>query len=201
MAGEVGLSSEDAVNGWRIEAHGPTTDAFAAMVAATGPAPLQRPLVERLIANGRLDAITSLLSRLTAEDRAQLATDALQIEGDRFRLAVDFFNQSLGSVTLADLTATPDLAALNVFLAEARKETEAQLAALKSGGDADKATEQKRSWQTDARITETIGNLGLLADHAAATALIQSLMEQGLMAADPRLNMLYLNTALTEPSP
>ena len=45
-------------------------------------------------------------------------------------------------------------------------------------------------------LSAGLANLGLLADQPAAATLIGQLTAEGLMAADPKLDMLQLNAAL-----
>lgn len=173
LAAAFGLSPEETVCGWRIEADRDATLHFAMMVAETGQDAVIAPLARRLLDAERVLEVSELVPRLSSGTREALALDALRLEGDHLALAADLMGERPGTMPLDALAGAPDV-----------------WAALRDRGSEGRDGE---------RIGAILGTLGLLADRQAARALLDRFVGAGMMLADPRLTMLHLNASLPAP--
>ena len=100
-------------------------------------------------------------------------------DDEMFETTLALMGHALGDAPLSALLASPSYATLMNAVAAARGEDEAQRRAA------------------DAIIETALSRLALLANAPAAAALPAHLTASGLSPADPRLNPLRLNAALT----
>jgi hypothetical protein len=151
--------------------------AFAAMVAASGRAEEQRALLTAMLDDPEcpLAGARPLVAALDQRQAAPLLPKVLRREAaPQFKLALDLAGEALGLATRADITAAPGYQILHAHLLAAELERPAQAA-----------------------LTAGLAALGLLADAKAAQSLIDICIKAGLSAADPKLDALQLNAALT----
>ena len=156
-------------------------EAFVQMVAATGSDHACRVLLDRMLddEDAPLVCARPLGSRLTREEQRTLQPRILKRDAEMFEATLRLTGRVLGEAPLPALLASPGYAALTQAVETARSEDEAQRRAA------------------DATIETALSRLGLLATAQAAAALLARLTASGLSAADPRLNPLRLNAALT----
>jgi len=168
----------EVVENWNVTSNKQANFAFAEMVAHTGEDTVQPIMAQRLMAANELDAMEPLIARLDPDDRFGLIKDALTVEGDRFELALDLSRPSLGTLEFAEIAKGKELASI-----------------IETIGELAKATDNTK-WRNDQYVGSALRALGLLLDPQGADALIQHTTKAGLLSADPRLNLLYLNMAL-----
>ena len=148
---------------------------FTAMVAATGEPAQQRALFNAILEDRDcpLAAALPLSSGLTRVEAAALLPVLLQREESAgFERAVELAGEALGQAAFEELASAPGYAALRDL----------------AGGTADKALGLK--------LGAGLAALGLLAEPGAARELIRIFAGAGLSPADPKLDMLTLNTLL-----
>jgi hypothetical protein len=155
--------------------------AFVQMVAATGSDRACRMLLDRMLDDEAfpLACARPLGSRLTREERGALQPRILRRDADMFATTLTLMGGALGAAPLPALLASPSYAALMSALEAVRGEDEAQRRAA------------------DAVLTTALSRLALLAAAPAAADLLARLTASGLSPADPRLDLLRLNAALT----
>ena len=156
-------------------------EAFVQMVAATGSDRACRMLLDRMLDDGDapLACHRPLVSRLTREERRAMQPRIMKRDDEMFETTLALMGHALGDAPLSALLASPSYATLMNAVAAARGEDEAQRRAA------------------DAIIETALSRLALLANAPAAAALPAHLTASGLSPADPRLNPLRLNAALT----
>jgi hypothetical protein len=151
--------------------------AFAAMVAATGTPEHQHTLCTAMLddADCPLAGARLLAASLDKRQAAALLPAILRRETTpQFKLALDLAGPALGHAALPHILAAPGLALLREHLTAAEPERPAQ--AILSAG---------------------LTALGLLGEAKAAQSLIDTCLQAGLSPADPKLDALFLNAALT----
>ena len=180
LAGAVGLSPEEAVALWDIGRDIHATPGFVEMVAASGADGLPGALALRLFGGGQGALISEdLIARLSAGERAGIAPLAIARDDFRFSQSLDMAGDALGCHPMSVLEKSDALRTL--------------ITALKTAiGKADE------DWRANASLADGMRALGLLADREAAVALLRRFTGLGLIAADPRLDMLHLNVALED---
>lgn len=157
------------------------TLAFVTCAATTGSDAAVRALLEQLLEDKETVAALSrpLAERLTAAERSAVLQRMVARDNDMLEVTLSIAGPSLGRVPLAALTAAPSYSALK--------------ANIKAFGDGDDAG---RTAATH-RLDRLLPNVGLLLDPPGARALLEQIAAWGLSPADPRLDMLHLNAALT----
>jgi hypothetical protein len=172
LAQALGLSPEELVEAWPW-GNSPLEDlSLATMAARSGSDAVVEAIAEALTAGDILDpnSLAHLAPRLPPEQRRQAAAQVLRAKGS--------FGQAL-SVAGAD-------GRLDEVM---RTGAGAKLLAALASQDA-KPTDQSAE----------LLSLGLLASRAAAKQALEQLAAAGLIASDPRLDMLRLNAALEDRS-
>ncbi|WP_158815016.1 DUF5691 domain-containing protein [Methylocapsa sp. S129] len=156
-------------------------EAFVQMVAATGSDRACRMLLDQMLDDGAfpLAHARSLGPRLDAEQRRALQPRILMRDAEMFETTLTLMGRVLGEAALPALLASPGYAALTNAVEAARGEDETQ----------------RRP--ADALLETMLSRIAFLADAPAAAALLARLTAAGLPAADPRLDPLRFNAALT----
>lgn len=174
FARTLGLSLPELVQAWPWGSDAPTDAGLAAMVARSGADPVVEAVQEALTTGASVDphAVAQLLPRLAASQRHEAATRLLR-QGASFATALRIAG---GDGTIDDAVR---MSAGQALLAAVR--------ASDAGDAGDVATE--------------LLALGLLASRDAARQALDQLAAAGLIAADPRLDMLRLNAALDNRRP
>ncbi len=155
----------------------PAIAAFAAMTAATGTPEDQRSLLAAMLDDPEcpLTGARPLASAMDLRQAAALLPAVLRRETEpHFKLALDLAGDALGLATVPQITASPGYRILHAHFTAAEPERPAQ-AALAAG----------------------LAALGLLADADTAQSLIATCLQAGLSSADPKLDALQLNAALS----
>jgi len=156
-------------------------EAFVQMVAATGSDRACRTLLDQMLDDGAfpLAHARSLGPRLKAEERRALQSRIMERDAETFETTLAFVGRVLGEAPLPALLASPGYAALTSAVEAAHGEDDA------------------RGQPADALLETMLTRVALLADAPAAVTLLARLTAAGLSPADPRLDLLRLNAALT----
>lgn len=156
-------------------------DAFVQMVAATGSHRARRALLDHMLDDeaSPLAHIRRLGSRLSREEQRALQARIMKRDAEMFETTLALMSRALGEAPLPALLASPGYAALMSAVEAARGDDEAQRRAA------------------DVILDTALSRIALLAAAPAATALLARLTASGLSPADPRLDLLRLNAALT----
>ncbi len=156
-------------------------DALVQMVATTGSRDAARRLLDLILEDASLPLAHArpLAPRLTAQERRSLLAPIIKRDADLFGTSLALMGPMLGEAPLAALLASPGFAALKSAIEAARTGDEAQRAA------------------TSARADSALRRVALLITASAATELIARLRGLGFSPADPKLDALHLNAALT----
>lgn len=180
LARALGLTEDEIVETAPDGAPG-DVDSFVQMVAATGSQGACRRLLDRMLDDEAfpLARARPLGSRLTRAERRALQPRIVKRDEDMFATTLAFAGDVLGEAPLPALLASPSSAALMSALEAARDEDEAQRRAA------------------DALLEAALNRLALIAAAPAAAALLARLATSGLSPADPRLDLLRFNAALT----
>jgi hypothetical protein len=155
---------------------------FVQMVAMTGSDQARRQLLDRMVDETAfpLEYARPLGPRLSPEERRPVLTAALARDADLFGTTLSLMGCTLGEAPLPALENSPGYAAL-----------EHGLASLSEVDDKTRPTIES--------VLETVlTRIALLGDAAAAAELIRRVTSRGLSPADPRLELLHINTALTQ---
>lgn len=168
LAASLGMSMAELLAAWPVGQDKTADHQLGVMAGRSAPDPIVAAVADALTANlsHYPYALAPLLDRLTAEQRRQAATRVVRIDTS--------FSATLtiagGGAELDDLIRTPPGTAL--------------IDSLKAEGN--RSTEQ---------AIELVC-LGLIASRAGAQQALDRLTASGLIASDPRLDMLRLNAAL-----
>lgn len=183
LAAALEIEPEAMLAAWDLAAEPRATAGFVAMVARTAPDALLPAFAERLAEAARptVGLIAELAPRLDAERRAALALRMLEEGQAEFEEIAAVSGEMIGGLPLEAIEASAAYDGLHAALA--------QIAAEEPS-----AARTRR----ETAVGETLFELGLLAEQPAAAALIPVLAASGLMAVDPRLDMLQLNAALPQ---
>jgi Family of unknown function (DUF5691) len=156
-------------------------EAFVQMVAATGSDRACRLLLDQMLDDGTfpLARARALGPRLKAEERRALQPRILERDAETFETTLALTGRALGEASLATLLASPGYAALTSAVAAAHGEDDA------------------RRQPANALLEAMLTRVALLADAPAAVALLARLTAAGVSSADPRLDLLRFNAALT----
>lgn len=154
---------------------------FVGCVAATGSDAAVRALVGPLLdANdAHAAAVRPLMERLSAEERRVWLPRIVARDIDMFETTLAIAGQALGQETLSTVSASPNYATLK-----------SSVEAYAHGDDAGRAAATRT-------LDILLPRLGLLLDTPSARALLDEVTSWGLSPAEPRLDMLHLNIALT----
>ena len=174
FAQALGLPPGELVAAWSWGGEALTDHLFAAMVARSAPDAIVTTVTEALTTGASIDphALAQLLPRLMPTQRRQAASRLLRANGTSFAMVLTIAG---GDGGINDAIRTSAGAAL--------------LGALK-------AQDAKPGDQAPELLA-----LGLLASRAAAKQALEQLAAAGLIASDPRLDMLRLNAALDDRRP
>jgi hypothetical protein len=150
------------------------------MVAATGSDHACRTLFTRILDDDDFPLADAqlLASRLRAEERRALLPKILKRDTVGFATR-SLMGRDLGKAPLSALLASPSYAALMSAVEAARSE------------------DPTKRGPAEAMLEAVLPRVGFIADALAAADLIQRLTAAGLSTADPRLDSLRLNAALT----
>lgn len=173
FAGALKLSSEELVAAWPWASDRAADHALAAMAARSAPDTVIVAMTETMTTRESLDpyGLAPLLPRLAPARRRRAAVQMLRAKGSAFPQA------------------------LSVVGGDGRIEAAIHTVAGAALLSALRAEEAKPSDQSAELLA-----LGLIASRAAATQALEELAAAGLIAADPRLDMLRLNAALEDRS-
>jgi len=173
FAQALGLSSAELVGAWPWGNDALADSLFAAMAARSAGDAIVAAVAEALTTDAAIDphALAQILPRLTPSQRRQAALRPLHAKAS-FAVVLTIAG---GDGGIDDAIRTPAGTAL--------------LAALKA--------EDARQGDPASELLA----LGLLASRAAARQALEHLAEMGLIASDPRLDMLRLNAALEDRRP
>lgn len=159
--------------------------AFASQAALSGGDAAVRTLAGHFAAEPILLPNAPLVAhRLSFKDRRALLNEILARDAG-LEVTLAFMGRDLGAATLDAFLASPAFVQLNDGLD----------AALTPADNAQAA-------QANAMLATHLAHLGLVLDAHASHDLIDKLTQRGLSPADPKLDVLHLNAALTtEPQP
>jgi len=178
LANAFELTSQEAVETWKLTSDRTLNLSFATMVATTGDDSVQPVFASRILqSNGSVDPLYELLPRLSAADKKSLMHDALAIECGLFQLATELSRPLLGQLPLDKLSNTADYKWLTTAIAKS------------ADGDDNR--------QSALAVSNCVNSMGLLLEKNSAEAAIRYLTDAGLLASDLQLDMLHLNAALT----
>ena len=154
--------------------------AFAQMVATTGSDAMLRALLHVTLADAASPAgvLYALAPRLSAEERRALLPQVMLRDGDDLETTLDIAGRELGATPIAPLLASPTYTALSRLL------------------DSLNVEDPHRTAKNTALGT-MLNRIALLLDAPGAADLIARLGIWGLSPADPKLDLLHLNAALT----
>ena len=156
-------------------------EAFVQMMAATGSDAALRALLKGMLADAAtpVSHLSALAPRLSAEERLTLIPEIMARDGDGLETALAIAGRELGAVPLAALLAAPATTAL-IRLLEALNGADAQRAPANAG------------------VSTALNRIALLLDAPGAADLAARVGSWGLSPADPKLDLLHLNAALTK---
>jgi hypothetical protein len=156
-------------------------DAFVQMVAATGSDRACRMLLDHMLDDEAfpLAHARPLASRLTREEQRALQRRIMMRDTEMFETTLALTGRALGEAPLSALLASPAYSALMSAVEAACGEDEA------------------RRRDAEPILETALSRLALLAATPAAAALLERLTASGLSPADPKLDLLRLNAALT----
>jgi hypothetical protein len=155
--------------------------AFCAFVAETGSNDAVRALTAAMLDETEMPfaAIRPLVARMTQGERRAMMPAAAKRDADLFETMLTMADGTLGTIPLEMLTASPSFAVFRGALDEGNAEEPAKAAAARH------------------RLDIVLPRLGLLLDAAGARSLLDRILASGFSPADPRLDLLHFNAALT----
>jgi Family of unknown function (DUF5691) len=158
--------------------------AFVSQVALSGSDNSVRALAAHVLADPSLLRHALLLApRLSLGERRALLGQFVANDAGGFSMALAFMERDLGVATLDAVLASPAFAhvtnSLDIALGK---------------------TDNAQPAHATALLTTHLSHIGLILDARGARDLIAKLIERGLSPADPTLDVLYLNAALTTES-
>lgn len=154
---------------------------FVAMTAETGSDEAARALLKHLMQEREplLAALMPLTARLTPVERVALLPDLMRLDGRLFEETLWIVGDEVGSTPLATVAGSPSYNVLRANVEAA------------AGAD-DNA---RRDAMT--KLEQALPRVSLLLDAAGAKALLADIATWGLSPAEPVLDMLHFNAALT----
>jgi hypothetical protein len=155
-------------------------DAFLQMTAATGSDAAVRALLNVMLADDStpVSHLRALAPRLSAAERQALLPQIMARDADGLETTLDIAGRDLGAMPIASLLASPSYTALSRLL------------------DALNVEDPHRA-SKNAALGTALNRIALLLDAAGAADLTARLGIWGLSPADPKLDLLHLNAALT----
>jgi hypothetical protein len=155
-------------------------EAFTQMMAATGSDAAVRALLSGMLADDTtpVSHLRALTPRLSAAERRILLPQIMARDADGLEMTLDIAGRDLGAMPIAPLLASPSYTALSRLL------------------DALNVEDPHRA-SKNAALGTALNRIALLLDAPGAADLIASLGIWGLSPADPKLDLLHLNAALT----
>ncbi|MBL8536260.1 MAG: hypothetical protein JNM59_02520 [Hyphomonadaceae bacterium] len=155
--------------------------AFIAMTAETGGDMAVRALLANIMREREtpLATLLPLTARLSVAERTALLPDLMQLDGHQFEASLEIVGDALGAVPLSALAASPSNNAIRANVEAA------------AGAD----DNMRRNAM--AILEHILPRAGLLLDQAGAKALVVQVTSLGLSPAEPMLDMLHFNAALT----
>ncbi|WP_119302776.1 DUF5691 domain-containing protein [Dongia deserti] len=155
---------------------------FVQMIGATGSDEARRLLLDRMVHDTDFPFAHArwLGPRLTPTERRAVLSPVLVRDPNLFETTVVLMGSTLGEAPISALEKSPGYAAL-----------ESSIASVLEADDKTRTT-------IEPMLESTLNRVALLADARAAAELISRVTSRGLSPADPRLELLHLNAALTQ---
>lgn len=155
-------------------------DAFLQMTAATGSDAAVRALLNEMLADDStpVSQLRALTPRLSAAERRPLLPQIMARDADGLETTLDIAGRDLGAIPIAPLLASPTYTALSRLLDQLNVE------------DPQRASK-------NAALGTVLNRIALLLDAPGAADLTARLAIWGMSPADPKLDLLHLNAALT----
>ncbi len=157
-------------------------EALVQMIAATGSDRACRTLFNRILDDDDFPFAHALplASRLNAEERRALAPRIMKRDAEGFETTLSMVGGALGEAPLSAALASPSYAA------------------LMSAVEASRSEDPTKRWPAEATLDGTLIRIGFIVEASAAAELIQRCAAAGLSSADPKLDSLRFNAALTQ---
>jgi len=155
-------------------------DAFLQMMAATGSDAAVRALLNAMLADDSTPVghLRALAPRLSAAERRPLLPQIMARDGDGLETTLGIAERDLGAMPIAPLLASPTYTALSRLLDSLN-------------------VEDPQRTSKNAALGTMLNRIALLLDAPGAADLTARLGIWGLSPADPKLDLLHLNAALT----
>lgn len=155
-------------------------DAFLRMMAATGSDAAVRALVNGMLADEStpVSYLRALAPRLSAAERKPLLPKIMARDADGLQATLDIAGRDLGAMPIAPLLASSTYTALSQLLDQLN-------------------AEDPQRTSRNAALGTVLNRIALLLDAPGAAYLTARLGFRGLSPADPKLDLLHLNAALT----
>ena len=155
-------------------------DAFLQMMAATGPDAALHALLNGMLADDStpVSKLRALAPRLTAAERRALLPQIMARDAEGLETTLAIAGRELGAIPIAPLLASPTYTALSQLL------------------DSLNVEDPHRASKNTA-LGAALNRIALLLDAPGAADLAARVGTRGLSPADPKLDLLHLNAALT----
>lgn len=155
-------------------------DAFLRMMAATGSDAAVRALLNGMLADDStpVSHLRALAPRLSAAERRPLLPQIMARDANGLETTLDIAGRDLGPMPIAPLLASPTYTALSQLLDQLN-------------------VEDPQRTSRNAALGTVLNRIALLLDAPGAADLTARLGFRGLSPADPKLDLLHLNAALT----
>jgi hypothetical protein len=155
-------------------------DSFLQMMAATGSDAALRSLLNGMLADDStpVSQLRLLAPRLTAAERRALLPQVMARDAEGLETTIAIAGRELGAMPIAALLASPTYTALSRLLDQLNVE------------------DPQRTSRTTA-LGAALNRIALLLDAPGAADLVARVRIWGLSPADPKLDLLHLNAALT----
>ena len=155
-------------------------DSFLQMMAATGSDAALRALLDGMLADDStpVSRLHALARRLTAAERRALVPQIMARDAEGLETTLAIAGRELGATPIAPLLASPTYTALSRLL------------------DSLNVEDPHRASKNTA-LGAALNRIALLLDAPGAADLVARVAVWGLSPADPKLDLLHLNAALT----
>ena len=162
---------------WQLE----EVHAFSAMTAETGSDEAVRTLLTNLMRECEtpLGALLPLTARLNTAERVAMLPGLMQLDGPVPEATLEIAGDSIGALPLSALAASP------------------AGSAIRANVEAAAGTDDNLRRNAVPILEQILPRVGLLLDQAGARALLAQIKSWGLSPAEPVLDMLHFNAALT----
>lgn len=154
---------------------------FMSMVADTGTDAAVRGLLDVALRGGEtpLAFLQPLTGRLTAAERAALLPALMRLDGHFFEMTLATAGNSVGAAPLSALSTSPSYGSIQP--------------------NVEAAANSDHNMRRNAMsiLEQVLPRAGLLLDQAGAETLLAQITQWGLSPAEPVLDMLHFNAALT----